>query len=418
MLADGFPGRPDRPRVMPSPSNNRAWLTALASAGVSLCLGALSLWLILPLVDGRPAGAGGSMAMKVSDFEPVPAAAVLRDVPAAERPSPARLSMMLTAAPSIEAAQFPLLEVDVSMTDSESRLYLFWRRADRPDTLFSLLLDGAGVGTSWHEPALHAEWRGTIEQLAIAGFGAGRAFVPDLGGLRLHGGGRGARVAQLRWYWTRFEPWQMSTINKVPGARSGAPLSPTSAALTWALLSMLFLTLCYGLLRGPRKPWLVAALAVVFVPWIGLDRLWQARLDWQLELTESRFGGLTQAEKHSRELDSDLQRFASRVAERVPAGPEHRVFLLHDSKGHNFWRLRLQYHLLPRNIHNFGRGLPVLQLEAGDFILVLHDIAGLRFDRSEGTLSDQHGSVPVERLLLRPGGALYRVRSASVLEEV
>jgi hypothetical protein len=403
---------------MPSPSNHRAWLTALASAGVSLCLGALSLWLILPLVDGLPRGAGEPMALKASDFQRVPAASLLRDVPAADRPRPVRRATMLASARTIDAADYPLLEVEASMAARDSSLFLFWRRADRPDTLFSLVLEGAGAGESWHEPANHPQWRGRIEQLVVGAFGAGRAGVTDLETLRLHGGNRGARLAQLRWHWTRFEPWQLSTINKVTGSRFEAPVSPTSVALAWAVFSMLVLTLCYGRARGPFKPWLVAALAVVFIPWVGLDRLWQTRLDWQLELTESRFGGLTQVEKHELEFDRDLQRFASRVAERIPAEPAHRVFLLHDSEGHNYWRLRLQYHLLPRNIHNFGRLLPVPHLEAGDFILVLDDIDGLRFDRGAGTLSDQRGSVPVDRLLLRPGGAVYRVRPAPTREGV
>jgi hypothetical protein len=54
---------------------------------------------------------------------------------------------------------------------------------------------------------------------------------------------------------------------------------------------------------------------------------------------------------------------------------------------HNYERLKTQYYLLPHNSYNYGRTPPLDAIRPGDFILVLGDIPGLRYQQALGQLA-------------------------------
>ena len=79
-----------------------------------------------------------------------------------------------------------------------------------------------------------------------------------------------------------------------------------------------------------------------------------------------------------------------------------------------FERLRLQYHLLPHNVYNFGQYPPAGAAVAGDFILVLGAIPGLSFDEREQVLRwPDERPLPAVALDRSRSGVLYRVREAA-----
>ena len=99
---------------------------------------------------------------------------------------------------------------------------------------------------------------------------------------------------------------------------------------------------------------------------------WALSLKTQNKLTAQSFENTQGKPRYINNADASLARMATTVKEHVPIGPESRLFLLHNSKGHNFYRLRLQYHLLPLNVHNFSRPFPPWEeLRMGDYLLLL-----------------------------------------------
>ena len=238
--------------------------------------------------------------------------------------------------------------------------------------------------------------------------------APELNELSSHPSTRSTLVRRVWSQWTHFEPWQMSSVNRYAGARGEVLIHPVAAFSIWVAFALVIQLVGAWLLRLPRRALVYAVLVVVLVPWVGLDRLWQSQLDQQVQVTRDRFGGLTQASKHRREMDADLQRYAARLQERIPETTDQRLFILHDSRGHNYWRLRLQFHLLPMNVYNFGRRLlPAGKMRPGDYVLVLDRIEGLEFEAECGVLADAGQQWPAVRVDRHPFGRLYRLEDGA-----
>jgi len=401
---------------MSNSSNRRAWLSAAISALASLVLSALLLWLLLPTAYPEWAAQGRAVEptrLAGERFDRVPAAAVLSQVDAGERPSAARGQFLLRAGARLSAADYPQLALDIESVSPESGVYLFWRTGADDGAVASVELEGVSEGESWHSVANHEDWEGTIVEVAVGAFdGMGRPRL-ELSSATFHGATRAALLERSWAQWRQFQPWRMSSVNQYPGARGDVLLHPAAAVAAWSTLSVVFFLAAAGCLGLPRRALVAVLLAVLFLPWIGLDRLWQSQLERQLDLTRDRFAGLTQAEKHEREMDADLQRYAARLSRFLPREGDQRVFLLHDSRGHNYWRLRLQFHLLPRNIYNFGRELlPPGRMRPGDYVLLLDPLEDIRFDARRGVLTDGEHQWPARRVDRHPFGRLYRLEDA------
>lgn len=392
--------------------NRRAWLFTPVSALLSLGLGLIALWSLLPLAypdsfDGG--GASEPLFLSGQDLVRAPASAWLSD-------AKGDLSQ-LTAPPGqgvfrvgveFDAKRYPQLVLDITRLSSNTSIYLLWRTVESPDEVSLSELHGIREGTSWHSLAEREEWRGTISEIALmAERGQARALL-RLSSARFLGATRKA-LAERSWsQWTRFDPWKMSSPNRYPGARGDVVLYPTAAFSAWSSLSLLLFLLVAWRMRAPRPAFAAGALMILFLPWFGLDRLWQSQLDRQVDATRDQFGGLTQAQKHGRELDTEIQNFATRIAQVLPAGADSRVFILHDSRGHNFWRLRLHFHLLPSNIYNFGHEL-LPEMKPGDYAVLLGEFDNLRFDAARGLLHDGEQAWKAKLIDRHRDGRVFRL---------
>lgn len=372
-------------------ANRRAWLLAPTCVLLTLGLSAIVLWFLLPHAYPQSFSGGGDsapLAIPGQAFTRAPAAAWLADASGeASKLAAVPGRTVLRAGVELDAGAFPQLELELAEFPPGTRLHLLWRSGQSGGGVFSTELTGVTEGSSWHSLADRTQWKGAIVEIGLIAVGGPQRSVPRVAGAHFHGAGRRALIERLKAQWTRFEPWRMGSLNRYAGARGDVILHPAGAFMAWSALAlMLFLALA-RYLRLPRSALAAGALLVLFLPWMGLDRLWQAQLEGQLAATHDRFGGLTQAEKHEREMDVEIQHYAERLERIFPKRPEHRIFLLHSSKGHNFWRLRLQFHLLPRNIYNFGLAL-LSEMRAGDHVLVLGEIDRIRYDEAQGVLSD------------------------------
>ncbi|MDZ7790907.1 MAG: hypothetical protein U5L08_10525 [Xanthomonadales bacterium] len=371
--------------------HGRAWLLVPVSCLLSLGLGLVALWSLLPLAYPKSFDTGDAsepLLLSGRDLVRAPAVAWLSDA----KGDLSKLTVhpgqgVFRAGVEFDANRYPQLLLDITRLSSNTSVYLLWRTVESPDEVSLSELHGISEGASWHSLAEREDWRGTISEIALmADRGRPRTML-ILSSAVFHGATRKA-LAERSWsQWTRFDPWKMSSPNRYPGARGDVILYPTAAFSAWSCVSLLIFLLVGWAMRMSRPAFAAGALMILFLPWVGLDRLWQSQLDRQVDATRDQFGGLTQARKHERELDAGIQRYAARIAQVLPTGADDRVFILQDSRGHNFWRLRLQFHLLPSNIYNFGHEL-LPEMQSGDYAVLLGEFGDLRFDATSGLLRD------------------------------
>jgi hypothetical protein len=305
--------------------------------------------------------------------------------------------------------QYPVIRVDLT-GGASLRYFLFWRTAEQPEQQFFAPLPGAGRGVSWHafpDPAL---WNGTATTVAIGAFGDAAGAPITLRSLGFHGDSRRVRLASVWTLWHAGGSWPASGINRYLGTPLQAEaVFPVAWIGLWAFLATSMAVLWVLWRRAGRRTAITAGLLTIFLPWLLLDRLWQAQLEHQIVLTEAAFGDRTQAEKHAAEADAELQDYAARIRGKL-ATPDARVVLLHASEGHNYDRLRLQFHLLPANVYNYGsRLLAPGEMRRGDYVLTLSALPEFQYSLRERLLSDGRHVYRARRIDAHPLGSLYLI---------
>lgn len=386
---------------------------ALLTPFVALLLAAGLLWTLLPLlypdwVEGEVAAAPQVLAGK--DFSPVVAAAAKPEGSALLITRMQQGEAVFRANTRFDAALYPQLRLQLDGIHPGLRLFLFWRVAEEPAQQRVLQLEGHSDGARWYSLGHSELWQGTVVEIAVGAFGQPGPEPLRLQEVALHGATRGALVARMLAEWTSFQPWQSSAMNLQRGAPAQAIVAPNVVGALGAGIALLLLAIAGRLLRLDRRTVVAGALLVLFLPWLLLDLLWQGQLNTRVALSREHFGGLDQQAKHQREPDAVLFNYAQQIRSQVPADPRQRLFLLHDSRGHNYQRLRLQFHLLPLNIYNFGSSLlPPGEMRPGDHVLQLGSLEGLRYDPASGVLEDDRQRWQARLLDQREPGRLFRL---------
>lgn len=321
------------------------------------------------------------------------------------------------AQPMLRAEPFSQIEIRLDGWNPGQKLFLFWRSSEAPDQQRYMELSHDTGGVSWHTlPSLDI-WGGEILELAIGVFGQPGSDALRLHGIDLHPSSRGAVIRRSLWEWRRFLPWSQRSANTYRGARPDAIWTPVTAASVWAGCGLLGIFIVAIALprahRASSRTVVIAGLSTIVIPWLALDFNWQRQLERQLEVSQQRYGGLTQAEKRLREEDANLQTFAAGLRDVLAPLRDKRLFLLNDDdEGHTYFRLRLQFHLLPLNTYNFGKALlPPDQMRPHDHVLLLAPATALRFHPQTGILEDGEHQYRATLLYDRPLGRLFRLEA-------
>lgn len=380
---------------------------------LALLLAAGLLWAALPQL--YPDWAGGEQAAKPrvlpgTDFNPVVAAAAAPEGDALLITRMQEGEAVFRANPRFNAALYPQLRLHLDGVHPGLRLFLFWRVAEEPAQQRVLQLEHHSDGGRWYSLGDSDLWQGTVIEVAVGAFGEPGPESLRLQEVAFHGATRGALVARMLTEWTSHQPWLLSAMNLQRGIPADALVHPNALAALGATIALLVLGVVAGLLRLPRRIVVSGGLLLLFLPWLLLDLLWQGQLNARVATSRELFGGLEQQAKHQRELDAALYNFAQVLRSLVPANPRQRLFLLHNSRGHNYQRLRLQYHLLPLNIYNFGASLlPPGAMRPGDHVLQLGALEGLRYDPASGVLEDGQQRWQARLLGQHELGRLFRL---------
>ena len=110
----------------------------------------------------------------------------------------------------------------------------------------------------------------------------------------------------------------------------------------------------------------------MLIPWLCMDFLWTRDFVHQTHESIQKFRANGHAAKYLEDPDTTLAEHAIDIKKTLGDQDGNRFFIVHPSLGHNFERLRLQFHLLPLNIYNFGRFPPINYLREGDFLLIFN----------------------------------------------
>ncbi len=261
--------------------------------------------------------------------------------------------------------------------------------------------------------ALPPSWRGTISELGL--------LVPGEPGTALRVKSLTLREPSLaNWLsarrddWLHFGPWQLVDINFLRAQGLGTAPRLVPAVLAACAVAAV-LALVAG--RGTRRRRIPVALVLALVlaaGWLLLDAAWQRKLLLQLAVTRDSFGGVPAAARPERDIDAHLFALSQRLAPQLPLDPSRRVFLLHAAKGHQYDRLKLQYHLLPRNVFNFGSALPAPStFRAGDHVLLLGSVPEVAFDAASGLLRDDDRALAASPVDVSDAAALYRLEAGA-----
>lgn len=201
--------------------------------------------------------------------------------------------------------------------------------------------------------------------------------------------------------WLAPVPWSHSSINFHPASTKfpGLPVLFV-AAVTFPL------ALLWRWRRGPSS-W-PGVLLILAVGWLVLDLPWQWELATRLGEARARYALIPATQRPAHSHHALAHAVASAVRPQVEEQPGRIVI----SSSLDGLGMATAYYLYPLNTY-WKRHDPALPapdaLHAGDYLLVLKPTR-LRFDLLSRQLLDDDGAWPVQFILERSWGALYRMR--------
>ncbi len=317
---------------------------------------------------------------------------------------------LLMGRTDFDASRYSLIHYRIQDGNTASRAEIVWHLEGGGDKVRRVPIDLSTPASHHIDMSGYEGWTGKIDGIGLAVYGTlekplilERVTIGEITYAKV--------VHRILTDWLTFKPWQGSSINSLLWLYKDPIISPIVLAALWSSIAVL----CLLVLRASGVRSVPAAyLTCVLIPWIAVDILWQVQLTRQVRETSSSFAGLTSTAKHNVAAPL-VYDYAQHLKENVlPSTPAERIFLVHNSQGHNYYRLRLQYFLLPANIYNFGRNLPdPNDVNPGDYVILLQDVSDARYISSERKLHQGTrvlGAVEVDRHNL---GKTYRISNSS-----
>ncbi len=350
---------------------------------------------------------GTTLHLRGSQFRPVVAGAggVAGDTTIVTGLSDGRA--ILQADLSAPAAQYPFMKLQTTGLQPDIELELYWRTTEEPNENLGAVLHPGRDGSYYFNLGSEDKWRGTINTLALGIYGDLHGQPLELQSLSLHGFSPKLLLATLWQEWSGYRVWDMTSINRLEGIPPKGLQYLTPLLAVWSALACLVVLLLSKPL-GLSRP-LAIGMALI-VPWLTLDGLWQRQLSKQLIETRLAYDGIPTQHRHISPRDARLYDYVTRLKQEILTTESPRIFVVHQSHGHDFDRLRVQYHLLPHNVYNFGVHPPAGSVRAGDYILLLGGIGDNQYDPDTHSLtSRQENPISVELVDTDALGNLFRV---------
>jgi hypothetical protein len=299
----------------------------------------------------------------------------------------------------LNAETYDFISVDLQSLGPGQSVSLIWRPAADPENLVVKPLPARAGETVVLRLADFPEWHGTVAEIGLRVSGNSSSSEVRIAGLRLEPYSW-RRLLTARWHaWSAPGRWDPGSINHLSGINGSAITSPAPALAAWSLLALL---LSWWLCAKAKTAAGLSAAIVVALPWLAFDLLWQLRLGDQLDDTRRLFAGKSVHEKHLADIDAEIYLYARLLRDEALPEEPTRIHLLRKRKPrtkHDFDRLKLQYYLLPHNIHNFGKRPYLHHSQSSDYLLLLYPVDDFEYDPQEQTLSLGNGEFLAAQLV-------------------
>lgn len=348
---------------------------------------------------------GADLQLASGQGEQTPTGLIIRQA------GPQGVAAVQGAARMVRAALYRQVYWQVEGLDPRSELRLMWVSANEPRTLREISLPSAGRASSAFDLSQEPHWQNRIMAIGLAVRGP---LPQPLVINRLELRPVALTVAEL-WNlaiaeWTVFEDWSQRSINYTAGAPLDALFPPVLVIALWIGFGSALYFMLFGLPLHSTGRLLPYAM-LFLLGWLVVDVRWQWDLSRRLERTAEHFAGKEGDERRLAAADGELYRFLLEVRQRLPAQPT-RLFILSANPGDSttYQAGRARYHLLPHNGYA-GFSRPPGAARAGDYLLILSPLPGVRFNRERQALEWEDGQqLPAEMLYAAALGALFRVR--------
>jgi hypothetical protein len=298
------------------------------------------------------------------------------------------------------AADYPFLRLELSGQEGVEDILFFYRQAEEPDLVQSLLLPLHPGELTWY---LGDEdgWKGAISEVGLIVYGdeSTRLAVESLS--LLPSSSRISMQAELS-RWLAVWRWDQRTINFLRW--DGERIAPVPAVAAWLLLALLLLSVMK--VKGPKR-WQLAA-SLVFVGWLLLDGRWFWEQYRQWSDLDNQI--VAYPEGSVLAVDTELYQELERVKRDVLPDEPVRIQIVRDGPANNYWRMKAQYYLLPHSVYNYGGPPAWARLQAGDWVMVMGKVAGLTYNKSSYLRLGRH-QLPARLKSQNELFSLYRIES-------
>lgn len=274
---------------------------------------------------------------------------------------------VLSSQPDILAEAYPFLYLDGVLNRSSFFFSIFWRSSAAPDLINTYPLKTSNHNVGWIQLAGKDGWTDRILEFGFIVRGGKPETPIRFPVTTLHDNSL-VNALSLTWNdWIRITSPTQSSINAISRGPHTPYVSITFLGAMWAFASIIICFLAYR-----RRPSLNNLCIQLVIPWLCMDLLWSREFVHQTHESMQKFRANPHAPQYLEDPDAALAQYAVDVKKTMVDQGGKRIFIVHPSLGHNFERLRLQFHLLPLNIYNFGRFPPTNHLKEGDFLLIFN----------------------------------------------
>lgn len=278
----------------------------------------------------------------------------------------------------LDAADYPILMVNIDGRTAGTEIAILWRTAARPNAINQYPLPWAATTKSALNLNSVRQWAGKIINVGIAvgGRATGAITIRDLT-LQSYSA---LSAWQLIWTAaTSFESFQPYSINFLHG---GLPLDNTITGTliiaAWIILAIILNLIWQWLLNNKQR---TPSLVIIFLTgWILLDIRWQLNLIRQHEITQYEYAGQSALAKNLNGKNGPLFRFLTSAKELLPPTPQRILLIPSDQDIYQAKLQRASFYLRPHNVYSIDTK-PWCQnkLRPGDYVLALGKPKMLRY---------------------------------------
>jgi hypothetical protein len=302
-------------------------------------------------------------------------------------------------------SQFVIVQLSKPLQHGQN-LYLFFRRDNDP-LIERTLLNGLGrQGQYFVDMSTNLKWQGDITEIGLDFYGDSRSRELLVSGIRIEPQAWDNIFLKAYYELLSVQGWTSSSINQMaPEISVSTATLLTAMIILWSAVGIL----CFGRSASKNPAKLVVWL---FVPWLLADLRWQLALSQKPDSPHVNSVKLRGELPYISQRDAEIHEFGKIIKEQLKDLKHVRLFLLHNSNwsgGHNYERLRLQYHLLPLNVYNFDRFIPPLHARAGDYVVVLGPVPGLIYDEQNKEIVWGENVTKVRQIANVSHGHLFQI---------